>query len=462
MVEPLTAERTPIAGLLMVRIPLHRDERGWFKENWQRQAMVSLGLPDFQPVQNNISMNIHRGTVRGIHAEPWDKLVSVASGRVFGVWVDLRIGEGFGKVFTAEIGPETAVYVPSGVANGFQTLEDNTAYSYLVNAHWSKDAVYTMVNYADPQLGIKWPLPLSEAHTSEKDRSHPMLNDVKPIESKPILVLGLTGQVGKAFLKSDLNTVHLGRQQVDFEKTDAFEGIDFSKYSAVVNAVAYTDVDGAETLFGGAQARQVNAGALKNLVKAMGGSGLPLVHISSDYVFDGKKDSDYTEVDFPKPLGVYGQSKADGDAIVSQYPKHLILRTSWVIGDRKNFVATMVQKAQGGNTVEVVMDQYGRPSFADEIVAATKHILENSAPHGVYNVTSGGRFTTWYEIAVRVYETLGVSKELVKPVKFQDYAAGKALAHRPVNSRLDLSKLHQTGFVSARWEDKLGEYLQGL
>lgn len=462
MAEPLTVESTPIAGLLIVRIPLHCDDRGWFKENWQRQAMVALGLPDFLPVQNNISMNINKGTVRGIHAEPWDKLVSVAAGKVFGVWVDLRSGEDFGKVFTAEIGPETAVYVPSGVANGFQTLEDNTAYTYLVNTHWSKDAVYTMVNYADPQLGIKWPLPLSEANTSEKDRSHPMLNDVRPIESKPILVLGSTGQVGKAFLISDLNTVHLGRGQVDFEKNYPFEDIDFSKYSAVINTVAYTDVDGAETEFGAAQARQVNGDALLGLVKAMAGSNIPLVHISSDYVFDGEKVSDYTESDSPNPLSEYGKSKAQGDAIVSLYPKHLILRTSWVIGDGKNFVSTMSKNALAGNRVKVVMDQYGRLTFTNEIVAATKHLLETSAPYGTYNVSNGGRFISWHGIAAGVYETLGVSKELVQPVKFQDYAAGRELAPRPVNSRLDLRKLHQTGFVSTRWEDAIAEYLDGF
>ncbi len=90
--SPLTRRRSP--GLTLFDIPVHGDNRGWFKENWQREKMVALGLPDFGPVQNNISFNRNVGTTRGIHAEPWDKFISVATGRVFGAWVDLRAGEG--------------------------------------------------------------------------------------------------------------------------------------------------------------------------------------------------------------------------------------------------------------------------------------------------------------------------------------------------------------------------------
>ena len=141
---------------------MHADNRGWFKENWQRAKMVELGVPDFGPVQNNVSFNTTAGATRGIHAEPWDKFVSVARGRIFGAWVDLRPGPGFGTAFTLEMGVETAVFVPRGVGNAFQTLEDETAYSYLVNDHWSlaaKDS-YTFVNLADETLAIDWPIPL--------------------------------------------------------------------------------------------------------------------------------------------------------------------------------------------------------------------------------------------------------------------------------------------------------------
>src|SRR5687767_14249008 len=174
---------TDIPGLLVIDLDVRGDNRGWFKENWQRAKMVELGLPDFGPVQNNMSFNTRAGATRGIHAEPWDKLVSLAKGRIFGVWVDLRPGEHFGRSFTIEMGPETAVYVPRGVGNAFQTLEDETAYSYLVNDHWSlaaKDS-YTFLNLADETVAIAWPIPLAEAELSAADEAHPRLAEVTPM-----------------------------------------------------------------------------------------------------------------------------------------------------------------------------------------------------------------------------------------------------------------------------------------
>ena len=178
MTTELKVTETEIPGLLIIDLPVHGDNRGWFKENWQREKMVAAGLPDFNPVQNNISFNASVGTTRGIHAEPWDKYVSVATGRIFGAWVDLRAGESFGKVVTVELGPDTAIFVPRGVGNSFQTLEENTAYTYLVNDHWSADAVsgYSFLNLADETVAIDWPIDLAKAELSEKDRNHPRLN----------------------------------------------------------------------------------------------------------------------------------------------------------------------------------------------------------------------------------------------------------------------------------------------
>lgn len=178
---PLAAHSTTIGGLLRLDIPVHGDNRGWFKENWQREKMVAAGLPDIGPVQNNISFNKSRGTTRGIHAEPWDKFISVATGAVFGAWVDLREGSAFGTVYTTIITPSVAVYVPRGVGNAFQTLEDSTAYSYLVNAHWSPESAYTFLNLADETVNIDWPVPLDKAELSAKDVAHPRLVDVTPM-----------------------------------------------------------------------------------------------------------------------------------------------------------------------------------------------------------------------------------------------------------------------------------------
>ena len=178
----LTVKESPIPGLFVIKLPVHGDNRGWFKENYQKEKMEALGLPSFEVVQNNFSFNDKKGATRGLHAEPWEKFISVANGSVFGAWVDLRKGPSFGTKFTIEINPGVAVFVPRGVANGYQTLEDNLTYTYLVNAHWSPDAKYTFVNLFDPEVGIEWPISKDEAIISEKDANHPLLKNVTPLE----------------------------------------------------------------------------------------------------------------------------------------------------------------------------------------------------------------------------------------------------------------------------------------
>ncbi len=176
----LTSRKTSIPGLIEFKLPVHGDNRGWFKENFQREKLLTHGLPeDFEIVQNNISFNKKKGVTRGIHAEPWEKFISVGFGVVFAAIVDLRPTHNFGAVEIFELNPGTAIFVPRGCGNSFQTLEDNTVYTYLVNDHWSPDAEYTFVNLADPELAIPWPIPLEKAELSEKDKNHPMLSELK-------------------------------------------------------------------------------------------------------------------------------------------------------------------------------------------------------------------------------------------------------------------------------------------
>jgi dTDP-4-dehydrorhamnose 3,5-epimerase len=182
MDNKLAVRETIIPGFYEIDLVLHGDNRGWFKENYQREKMEALGLPKFEVIQNNFSFNAEKGVTRGLHAEPWEKFVSVANGRVFGAWVDLRKGDSFGKVLTMEITPAKAVFIPRGVANGYQTLEGNLTYTYLVNAHWSPDAQYAALNMFDPALGIQWPIDQAQAIISDKDRVNPLLKDVSPME----------------------------------------------------------------------------------------------------------------------------------------------------------------------------------------------------------------------------------------------------------------------------------------
>lgn len=178
----LTVSEAPIPGLFIVTLPIHGDDRGWFKENYQKQKMEVLGLPSFQPVQNNFSYNDRAGATRGLHAEPWEKFISLANGSVFCAWVDLRAGKSYGQTFSMKLDPGVAAFVPRGVANGYQTLENNVTYTYLVNAHWSPEVKYVTVDLFDPVLGINWPISSAEAIVSEKDLANPLFVDITPME----------------------------------------------------------------------------------------------------------------------------------------------------------------------------------------------------------------------------------------------------------------------------------------
>ncbi|WP_375432831.1 sugar nucleotide-binding protein [uncultured Friedmanniella sp.] len=460
-VAALSVTPTAIDGLLVVALDVRADNRGWFKENWQRRKMVDLGVPDFGPVQNNVSFNTAAGATRGIHAEPWDKFVSLARGRIFGAWVDLRPGPGFGTCVTLELGPETAVFVPRGVGNAFQTLEDETAYSYLVNDHWSlaaKDS-YTFVNLADETLAIAWPIPLAQAELSDADRAHPRLADVVPMPAAKTLVVGAGGQLGQALSAAWPHATAVTRAELDLADPASVAAFDFAPYGVVVNAAAYTAVDAAETPEGRKDAWAANVTGVAALVGAAREHRCTLVHVSSDYVFDGTQ-AEHTEDEPFSPLGVYGQTKAAGDALVATLPAHYILRTSWVIGAGKNFVATMASLADRGISPGVVDDQYGRLTFTSDIARAVDHLLTSGAPYGTYNVSGAGEVMSWADIATAVFVARGRSATDVTPVSTATYGEGKTLAPRPQHSALALAKLEATGFVPGLATDQLKAYLE--
>jgi len=441
-------ETTPIPGLLVVHLDVFGDNRGWFKENWQREKMVALGLPDFSPVQNNMSFNLTKGTTRGIHAEPWDKFVSAAQGRYFGVWVDLREGSSFGTVFIIEVDESIAVFVPHGVGNAYQTLTDNVTYSYLVNDHWSADLIneYAYVNLADPTLAIAWPIPLSEAEISEKDLNHPYLGDAKKVQPKKTLILGGKGQLGRALahVYPDARTVDI--DELDLTDPAQVEAFNWADYDTLINAAAWTNVDGAETDSGRVGAWKANAQVPATLARIAIAHRQRLVHISSDYVFDGSAES-WTETDDFAPLSVYGQSKAAGDMAISVVPRHYLIRTSWVVGDGRNFLRIMGDLADSGVSPSVVCDQIGRLTHTTNLAAAIKHLLDTQAPYGTYNCTDGGAPVTWAQIAQAVFVAHGRSADDVTPVTTETYYAGKtSIAPRPLHSVLDLTKLESTGY----------------
>ena len=474
--KELKVTETGIPGLKVIDLAVHGDARGWFKESWQREKMCALGIPDRRWVQNNISFNEKRGATRGIHAEPWDKLISVATGSVFGAWVDLRAGsDTYGKVYTCVLDPSKAIYVPRGVGNSYQALEDGTAYTYLVDAHWSLEqkGTYTFVNLADPDLAIDWPIPLGECEISDADRHHPLLEDVEPMLPKRTLVTGCNGQLGRAVRKLAEERGIAGAfdftdiADFDFSDSGQYQKIDWPLYGTVVNCGAYTAVDRAETQEGRVAAWKANATGPALLSKACAEHGITLVHISSDYVFDGTREIHDEDEPF-SPLSVYGASKAAGDLAVLTCPHHYILRSSWVIGDGNNFVRTMMRlsdrvadPADPLDHVDVVDDQIGRLTFTDDMAEAIFHLLETEAPYGTYNLTCSGDPASWADIARAIFDYRKGNGDAVRPVSTDEYfsKAHRPTASRPYHSTLRLRKLTTGGFVSTEWTGSLEKYI---
>ena len=217
-------------------------------------------------------------------------------------------------------------------------------------------------------------------------------------------------------------------------------------------------MDGAETAEGRPQAWAANATGPANLARAAATHGLTLVHISSEYTFDGTSGP-HAEAEPPSPLGVYGQSKAGGDAAVQAAPQHYLVRTSWVVGNGKNFVRTMADLAERGIAPKVVNDQIGRLTFTTDLAAGIIHLLSTHAPWGTYNISNEGAVMSWADVAKRVFELTGHNPDDVTPITTEEYFAGKDVAPRPLDSTLDLSKIEGAGFRPSDADERLASYL---
>jgi dTDP-4-dehydrorhamnose 3,5-epimerase/reductase len=281
------------------------------------------------------------------------------------------------------------------------------------------------------------------------------------MDDSKIFIAGANGQLGMALQAKYPHAQKADIDELDITDKKSVEGFDWSGVEIILNAAAYTNVDGAETAEGRSAAWAVNANAVKNLTYAVWQHRLKaIVHISTDYVFDGTK-SPHSENEPFSPLSVYGASKAAGDLLVSQVDKHYILRTSWVIGEGKNFVRTMLELGKKDINPTVVSDQVGRLTFTGELVRAIDHLLTARPEFGTYNVSNDGDPVSWADITRIIFKEAGYNNLSVTDTSTAEYFAGKdGVAPRPLQSTLDLSKLHATGFVGRDWRDDLAEYIK--
>ena len=274
-----------------------------------------------------------------------------------------------------------------------------------------------------------------------------------------ILVTGSTGQLGsdvvKELLKRGYSTLSPNRSELNLCSEDNIRNyILNSNCEAIVHCAAYTQVDKAEDEKD--LCIKINATATKHIVKCAKILDIPMIYISTDYVFDGTKDGEYTENDETNPINIYGESKLAGEKYVQEIlDKYYIVRTSWVFNiNGKIFIETMLRLSKANNQLSIVNDQIGSPTYTKDLSRLLVDMLETSK-YGLYHATNEG-YCSWYEFADTIFKLANINID-IKAINSNEYASR---AKRPLNSKLSKDKLIEYGFKPLpHWEDALKDYL---
>lgn len=279
-----------------------------------------------------------------------------------------------------------------------------------------------------------------------------------------VLVTGTKGQLGYDVVNELEKRGHTA-VAVDIEEMDITDAVSVERViteaevEAVIHCAAYTAVDAAEDNV--EICRRVNAEGTKNIAKVCKKLDLKMIYISTDYVFDGEGERPWEPDDERHPLNVYGQTKYEGELAVEKYlEKYFIVRIAWVFGlNGKNFIKTMLNVGKTHDTVRVVNDQIGTPTYTYDLARLLVDMNETEK-YGYYHATNEGGYISWYDFTKEIYRQADYTTTVI-PVSTEEYGLSKAA--RPFNSRLDKSKLVEAGFTPLpTWQDALGRYLKEM
>ena len=274
-----------------------------------------------------------------------------------------------------------------------------------------------------------------------------------------VLVTGVNGQLGYDVVKELEQRGHkaigVDRKIMDLTSTEQIkECVETVKPEAIIHCAAYTAVDKAEDEE--ELCRRVNATATKDIAECAKKLDIPMIYISTDYVFDGTKDGGYKEEDTPNPINVYGQTKYEGELYVQELlEKYYIVRISWVFGENgNNFIDTMLRLAKEMDSLNVINDQVGSPTYTKDLSRLLVDMVETDK-YGIYHATNE-EYCTWYEFAKEIFKISKIDIE-VNPINTSQYSTKAA---RPLNSKLNKDKLTNNGFNKlTTWKESLKEYI---
>ncbi|MBQ6135025.1 MAG: dTDP-4-dehydrorhamnose reductase [Bacilli bacterium] len=453
------------------------DERGYF-ESITREQLQELGFHEIHQVSDSKSA---KGIVRGLHfqRDPYcqAKVVRCHRGGVLDVVVDIRKdSETYGRYTMVELTPENGrmLFVPRGFAHGFVSLTDDTLFEYYVDNQYMP-RLEGGILWNDPALQIPWDsifkeYKIREAVLSLKDKERKPLSetDVEFFRRpKKYLITGVNGQLGYDIARElenrgEVEVLALGRDEMDITDRDQVMRIVKGYHPDVIfHCAAWTAVDKAEDMQ--EECYNVNVVGTKNMVDASIEVGAKILYMSTDYVFDGEKDGLYVEDDLPKPKSVYGETKYEGEEEVRRNPKHFITRISWVFGVHgNNFIKTMLKLSETKEELNVVNDQIGSPTYTVDLAKLLVEMAQTDK-YGTYHVNNEG-YCSWAEFAEYIMKSNGKNTK-IHPVTTEEYLqlTGTKQAYRPRNSKLDKTKLVESGFAMLpSWQDATDRYCQEL
>ena len=455
------------------------DHRGYF-ESITKEQLESLGFNGIYQVSNSLS---GKGILRGLHfqKDPYSqaKVVRCQRGAVIDVVVDLRKDSAtYGNYTTVELTPENGrmLYVPRGFAHGFISLKDDTLFEYYVDNKYMprmEDGIF----WNDHDININWEeifkqYGISEPILSEKDKVRiPLCESKVSFTRKPkkFLITGFKGQLGFDIVRElesrgEYDYLALDKEEMDItDKEQVLKIVKEYNPDVIFHCAAWTAVDKAEDME--ELVRKVNVEGTRNLVDASIEVDSKIIYMSTDYVFDGRKSYSeaYREDDEVNPMSIYGQTKFEGEEEVRRNPNHFITRISWVFGiNGNNFIKTMLKLSETKKELNVVDDQIGSPTYTVDLA---KLLVEMSytEKYGTYHVNNDG-YCSWAEFAKYIMESNGKTTK-IKPVSTEEYLelTGTKQAYRPRNSKLDKSKLVESGFeMLPSWQDATDRYCKEL
>lgn len=455
------------------------DNRGYF-ESITKKELEELGFKGVYQASNSLS---GKGILRGLHyqKDPYcqAKVVRCHRGAVVDVVVDMRHdSKTYGKYTSVLLTPENGImlYVPRGFAHGFISLKEDTLFEYYVDNEYMP-RLEGGIRWDDPQINIDWNSIFEEYDIkspilSDKDQNRISLSECMDIfnrKPKKYLITGYKGQLGydiarELMARGEEDFLALDVDEMDItDREQVFKIVKDYEPDVIFHCAAWTAVDKAED--NEEKVRKVNVEGTKNLVDASIEVGAKIFYMSTDYVFDGKKDINelYKEDDTVNPMSVYGKTKYEGEEEVRRNPNHFITRISWVFGiNGNNFIKTMLRLSESYNKLDVVSDQIGSPTYTVDLA---KLLVEMSFTdkYGTYHVNNEG-YCSWAEFATYIMEINGKST-VINPVTTDEYLKSKEVmqAYRPRNSKLDKDKLVANGFSRLpSWQDATSRYVKEL